>query len=43
MEDDRLQYLFENIVLLGSGEDKNSLQSDLSRNRSVRDFLDDAR
>jgi hypothetical protein len=43
MDDDRLQYLFDNILLLGNSEDKNSLQAALGKSRAVRDFLDDAR
>jgi hypothetical protein len=46
MEDKRIQFLFDNISVVGNIEDKNSLSSSLNnrdKNRSVQDFLDDVR
>jgi hypothetical protein len=42
-DDERIDFLLENIHLLGKGSERKSLESQISGSRAVTDFLDDPR
>lgn len=42
-DDQRLDFLLENILLLSKGSDNKSVESQLSNSKAVTEFLDDPR